>query len=220
MHAEADVGLGVAALSDYRFRGVSLTDGQPAVQANVDWSHDNGLFAGALLSTVRLGHAGEVSGVGTQGYAGLSRPLAPGWSWSAGVAAYLFPSLPRVGSPNYAELFARLGSERLQAGVHLSNSYFGSGADSAYLSLSASLGLRDGVTAVSHLGWLVTGSARSGYYFYDTEQRVDGRLGLAFDARYFTAELSVVGATTDNATCRLQRQACDATVVLVLRKDF
>jgi uncharacterized protein (TIGR02001 family) len=220
MDVEADVGLSVAALSDYRFRGVSLTDGQPAVQASADWSHGSGLFVGALLSTVRLGHAGEVSGLGTQAYAGLSRPLTPSLSWSTGVAAYLFPSLPQVGSPDYAELFARLGSGRLQAGVHLSNSYFGSGANSAYLSLSASLGLRDGITAVSHLGWLVTGSARSGYYFYDKEQRVDGRLGVALDARYFTAELSVVAATTDNATCRAQRQTCAATVVLVLRKDL
>jgi uncharacterized protein (TIGR02001 family) len=216
----ADIGFGVAALSDYRFRGISLSDREPAVQANVDWSHRSGLFAGALVSSVRLGRDGEVSGAALQAYAGLSGSATPAVSWSTGLAGYVFPSLPQVGSLDYAEIFGRLGTERWQAGVYVSNSYFGSGAASIYLAVSASKDLRDNLTFVSHLGWLGTGRGESGYSLYDHIHRFDASLGLALDARYFTAELSLVGTTRNDEVCRAASDPCSPTLVLVLRKQF
>jgi uncharacterized protein (TIGR02001 family) len=43
----------VALLSDYRFRGESLTEGRPALQAGVNYDHSSGLFVGGLVSNVR-----------------------------------------------------------------------------------------------------------------------------------------------------------------------
>lgn len=40
--------------SEYVFRGQALSDGNPALQAGIDYDHDSGLFLGAWASTVDL----------------------------------------------------------------------------------------------------------------------------------------------------------------------
>ncbi|GGI95222.1 TIGR02001 family outer membrane protein [Shewanella hanedai] len=50
--ASAEVSGEVSVTNDYRFRGVSQTAGDVALQAGIDWSHDNGFFAGAWASNV------------------------------------------------------------------------------------------------------------------------------------------------------------------------
>ncbi len=50
--ASAEVSGEVSVTNDYRFRGVSQTAGDVAVQAGIDYSHDNGFFAGAWASNV------------------------------------------------------------------------------------------------------------------------------------------------------------------------
>lgn len=42
----------VGAVSDYVFRGISQTQGKPALQAGVDYAHASGLYVGAWGSTV------------------------------------------------------------------------------------------------------------------------------------------------------------------------
>ena len=62
----------VALLSDYRFRGESLTEGRPALQAGVNYDHSSGLFVGGLVSNVRIDP--DVVGLGAQIYGGYTPP--------------------------------------------------------------------------------------------------------------------------------------------------
>ncbi|ACA85404.1 TorF family putative porin [Shewanella woodyi] len=50
--ASAEVSGEVSLTNDYRFRGVSQTASNFAIQAGVDWSHDSGFFLGAWASNV------------------------------------------------------------------------------------------------------------------------------------------------------------------------
>src|SRR5690348_2212837 len=52
--AFAGVSGSVALTSDYRFRGITLSDGLPALQLDVDWSAPQGWYAGAFASSARL----------------------------------------------------------------------------------------------------------------------------------------------------------------------
>jgi uncharacterized protein (TIGR02001 family) len=216
--ARADAGAGIALLSDYRFRGVSLSDNGPAAQAHVDLSHESGIFAGALVATVRPGYAGAESGISLQGYAGYSGTVAGDVSWSTGIAGYTFPS-SKEGSTDYAEWFGRMSRNDLRAGVFLSQSYFGSGASSVYLELSGSHEINDVVSLALHLGWLATASAGAGYSRYAGIQRLDGRFGMIVDLRYATAELSIVGASSHGDDCR-PHSLCSPAAVVILRKEF
>jgi uncharacterized protein (TIGR02001 family) len=52
--AGAQVSGHVALLSDFVFRGESLTEGRPALQAGIGYDHPSGLFVGGLASNVRI----------------------------------------------------------------------------------------------------------------------------------------------------------------------
>jgi uncharacterized protein (TIGR02001 family) len=215
--ARADVGASLALLSDYRLRGVSLSDGQPSAQGRLDWQDDRGLFAGLQLSLVRTGENSEL-GVSPQGVAGYSHAFAGSWTWSAGLTGYAFPS-SSGGPGNYTELFARAGNDSVQAGVFVSNDYFGSGARSLYTELSGTRQLNDSAVLGVHLGWLITSGAGGTYAAYDSVHRVDGRIGLIFDLRAVTAEVGLAGVLTQGSTCR-SYEHCRPAPVAILRKAF
>lgn len=42
----------LTAVSDYRFRGLSLSDRKPALQAGLTVSHESGLYGGVFTSTI------------------------------------------------------------------------------------------------------------------------------------------------------------------------
>ena len=101
-----DSGLSATATvtSDYRFRGVSQSGLDPAVQGSVDYDEaSSGLYAGIWGSTVR-GLAGADAEVDL--YAGLSRTTASGWRWGLGGYGYFYPGADHL---SYGEATAELG---------------------------------------------------------------------------------------------------------------
>ena len=218
--AQAQIDGSAAAVSDYRFRGVSLSDKKPALQGQIAWTGGSGVFAGMFVSTVRLGSNGNNPGLSLQPFGGYTAPISSTWSWSAGLAGYLFTGEISGGSPHYAEVFARLGSENLQFGVYLSNDYAGTGAPSAYVSASASRSLTDTVSVVAQVGWLVTGPADPYHSTYNDTQQFDARIGVVFDFRQVVLEVSVVGATSDSSECKGSARLCSPGLVVGIRKNF
>lgn len=101
----------LGAVSDYRYRGLSLSDGKPAGQAGLTASHASGVYGDLYLSTI------EEYGVGADGDgAKVEATLTVGWSGSvagfdidAGVAAYGYPDGADV---SYLEVPLQLGQTR------------------------------------------------------------------------------------------------------------
>ena len=104
----------VTLLSDYRFRGVSRSDEDPAVQAELTLSHDSGLYGGVTATTLqgldgfRLRDPGfrDLGDVELDLYAGYGAQLGGGFSVDAGLLYYLF--VGGDGSTDYAEPYASL----------------------------------------------------------------------------------------------------------------
>lgn len=63
--AQAEVSSTVTIASDYDFRGISQTARDPALQASLDWSHENGLYAGLWGSNVDYGKSTSDGGEGS-----------------------------------------------------------------------------------------------------------------------------------------------------------
>src|SRR5690349_12294868 len=80
-------------VSDYRFRGWSLSDEKPALQIESTLTHESGLYAGVFASSI------EEIGVGADGDGARTEfDLSTGWGFSlagfdidAGAMAYLYP---------------------------------------------------------------------------------------------------------------------------------
>ena len=112
------VSANVALVSDYRFRGVSQSDRELAIQAGITVQHESGLYAGTWAS--------NLSGWGTFGgsnteldlFAGYAFPLAGG-KLDVGLTWYMYPG--GANKTDFAEPYVKLsgdvGPVNLLAGV-------------------------------------------------------------------------------------------------------
>lgn len=104
-----DVSAELNILSDYRFRGVSRSDEDPAVQAGVALYHDSGLYAGVRATSLagidrfRLQDQGDAQ---IDLYAGYGRDLGDGFSVDGGVMYYVFAG--GTGATDHVEPYASL----------------------------------------------------------------------------------------------------------------
>jgi uncharacterized protein (TIGR02001 family) len=81
-----DISVTGTIVSDYRFRGVSQSDRDPALQGSVDISYE-GFYAGVWVSSIARYADTNVEADVYAGYAGESGPIA----YEVGAIAYLYP---------------------------------------------------------------------------------------------------------------------------------
>jgi uncharacterized protein (TIGR02001 family) len=174
--ALAQVSVVASVVSDYRVRGVSLSDSGAAEQLSIAYDHPQGWYAGLFASSATLRTAGDTEEL--MGYAGFARLLAPGLSWEAGISKSAFRSAALY---DYVETFIGLAGENLGGRLSYAPDYFGRGSHTMYGELNGNLPLAEHLRLTGHLGlqhahpvsWLATPTP---------SWRADMRIGLALDA--------------------------------------
>ena len=87
--------------SDYVYRGVTYTDGDPAVQAGVDLSFESGFYVGGWGSTIDISNGpGRQRDWQFNYYLGYGYDVSDRWSLGANVVMYTFPG--QTGSIDYS----------------------------------------------------------------------------------------------------------------------
>jgi uncharacterized protein (TIGR02001 family) len=197
---------GIALVSDYRFRGVSLSDKDFAVQPYLTVKHESGFYVGAWASNLSE-NAGDDLEVDL--YAGFSG--GDELTYDIGATYYLYPG---VSSFNYVEFTGKLGSTLGPAtvGVQLSyvpsqdntgnsdNIYYGTNASIALpgtpLNLTGSIGIEDGAFTAGNekVDWSLGVNASTkgftlGVAYVDTNRRSvfafeDSKAGVVFSLAY------------------------------------
>lgn len=181
--AAAQVSGSVALVSDYLYRGVSLSDGKPVPQLTLVYDHMDGWYIGAFASRLRRIYGTE-SGSTYISYAGYSRRLASGASWEAGVSNYAYPASSGM---NFQEVYAGLATERISGRVSYSPHYLFQGLRTVYGELSGSHRLRDNLSLFAHAGYLA--SLREGWR-QQPVRRTDARIGLGISVESWEAQLA------------------------------
>jgi len=187
--AEAPVELSAnaAIVSDYRFRGLSLSDRDPALQGGVDLTSRIGLFAGSWASTIADYEGADVE---LYLYGGYTAALA-GTDLTFAANLYLYPEAKGV---NYVELSA--AAERTWGAVTL-------GVEAALAPRQANVDKANhylgGSAAFAIPGTAITAKARGGYEhgFYD--RKWDWEIGASYSRSIFTASLSYVDSNYGGA---------------------
>jgi uncharacterized protein (TIGR02001 family) len=146
----AQISGSVSAMSDDRFRGVSLTQGRPAAQVEAAYDDDSGLYAGGLASNAKLDPNGGQQLLAVA-YAGYARRLAGGWSADIGAA---YSTLSTDTDYDYVELHAGLATEALSARLYYSPNYFGVSVHTLYGELNGSYRLTGRLKLIGHAGLL------------------------------------------------------------------
>lgn len=115
----------VGVVSDYRFRGISQSNEEPAIQGGVDYTHDSGVYLGLWGSSVEFGDASaEVDLYGGWGGSFNSVDVKFGGIY------YAYPGTDNENDYDYFELAGSVGHDfgpfALTGGLNWSPDYFGS----------------------------------------------------------------------------------------------
>jgi uncharacterized protein (TIGR02001 family) len=182
----AQVSASASLVSDYRFRGVSLSFGRAAAQLDLSYDHDSGWYAGAFGSNAQF----DPDRLEAQltGYAGYSRRVGDGLSVDAGAGYSTFSGGDGY---NYAELHAGFTANGFSGRLYFSPNYFGVGTRTVYAELNGSHRLGSVIKLIGHAGALqaVTGaSGENGGW----RPHVDLLAGIEFQVRTFRLQVSRV----------------------------
>lgn len=181
-----DVEVTLAAVSDYRFRGVSLSEKDPAFQPGITISHESGFYVGAWGSNIADNPGDDIE---VDLFAGFSG--GEDVTWDVGATYYLYPGFS---SANYVELIGKMGTTYgpLELGFtaayvpsqdntgNQDNFYIGSNASvgipNSPIKLNGSLGFEDGAFGDKKVDWSLGLSAdvsgfTLGAAYIDTNKR-------------------------------------------------
>lgn len=194
---------GTAAMtSDYRFRGITQTFNDPAVQAGFALSHDSGLYAGVWGSNVDFGGTAHLELDPYLGYATTLDSFASKPLLDVGLWYYLYPSESDL---NWLEAYAKLGfsdvgfkDASLSTAINYSNDFVGADLDAWYFNATYSVPFADtGFSGVAGIGYTLTDD----YDFGDGEDSyIDWKVGVSYSfasVEGLTAELAAVGTDID-----------------------
>jgi uncharacterized protein (TIGR02001 family) len=182
----AQTGGSIAFLSDYRYRGVSLSDGKPTLSLSLTHDDPSGWYGGASLTGVSLYPSQREAQV--LGYAGYAGRLSDRLGWEAGATVVHYSGDSRY---DFGEGFGGLSGERWNARLHYAPDYFGSGTRTVYGELNLGIPLSPLTRATAHIGALArVGGARSPA---DSGTSLDGSLGLAVARDAWEVRLDWIG---------------------------
>jgi uncharacterized protein (TIGR02001 family) len=212
--AFAQVSGSASLLSDYRYRGVSLSRNRPAAQLAVAYDDASGWYGGAFASTVQLFYpTRELQVVSFVGYA---RRLPSGLSWEAG-ADYSVVTGPL--SYSYPELYAGIAFENVSARLYYAPRYFGQDSNVIYGEINASQQLLDRVRLLAH-GGVLRNSGQGAYGLRPDRHILDASVGVALDFDQFSVQLSWVGINSMNTPYPATAPRRKNSAVLILSRSF
>lgn len=189
----------LGAVTDYRYRGISQTRFEPALQFGADLSLPAGFYIGTWGSTIKwIRDSGGDSTVEVDVYAGWKSEVTKGLTLDFGVLQYVYPSAKTAAwdavydDPNTTELYGAVtfGPATLKYS-HSTSNLFGNrdSKGSGYLDLSATFELPEGVMLTPHVGYQKIKNYKSLSY-------TDYSLSLSKDISGTVVSLTYVGTNT------------------------
>ncbi len=181
----------VVLTTDYRFRGLSLSGGDAAIQGTINVNHSSGFYVGAWASN--LEDSAVYGNMELDVYGGWTGEVTSGLTADVGLLYYVYPN-GKVGDANVFEPYASLSTTFGPATAKLGVAYAWKqdslgGDDNLYLYTDLGVGIPSTpITVSAHLGY--TSGALSPKLL--TLQSTDGGLDYSVGATYgITKSLSV-----------------------------
>jgi uncharacterized protein (TIGR02001 family) len=203
-------------VSDYRFRGISLSHEKPAAQASIDYDDPGGWYAGVFGSTVEL--PGESSTTAQAvAYFGVTTSIGDGFHWDLGANYSAFTDGRDY---DYGEVHAGVASQSVNARLHYSPDYFGVARSSFYGEINGTYPLSGGFALLGHVGILVPLGRGGDEYTNAMRNPVDARVGLALTVSGFEVQVAWVGTNGTGALYPIYGMQRRNTVVGSVSRSF
>jgi len=215
---EHQLSYNAAVTSEYRYRGLSQSRLDPALQGGLDYVHGpTGWYAGAWLSTIKwtkdLGGDGNIE---WDVYGGKRGQLTEAVAYDAGALYYYYPSNHLNPNANTFELYGRLGyGPGYVKYSHATTNLFGTpdSKRSGYLDVGADIDLGSDLLLNLHVGrQRVRNNSALSY--------TDYKIGLSKDFGLATVALAYVNADTRAYLDPAGRNLGKSAAVLTVSKTF
>jgi uncharacterized protein (TIGR02001 family) len=194
--ANAEITGTLSVVSDYNFRGISLSANDPALQGSLDYASENGFYAGAWASTIDYGDDYD-GNVEVDLYAGFAGEFAEDFGYDVGLVLYTYPdsSGDRFDGTDeihtYPEIYAGLSYKWIEVKQWYTNDYSGTGDDAYYTEGNATFELPANFGLTAHLGY------NYGDAFDDTEY-MDYSIGVTYTVANFDLGLGYADTDLDD----------------------
>ena len=183
---ESSLAFNAGVVSEYRYRGISQSRLDPALQGGVDYTDKSGFYVGAWGSSIKW-----IKDV--HGDASMELDLYGGYkatvgdvTYDLGFLRYEYPSNKLSPSANTNEFYGALtyGVYTAKYSHAVSNLFgFAGSKNSGYLDLSAAFDLGNGYTLTPHVGHqTVKGAGNSAYSYTDYALTLGKDLGNGLSA--------------------------------------
>ena len=183
---ESTLAFNAGVVSDYRYRGISQSRLEPALQGGVDYTDKSGFYVGAWASTIKwIKDAGGSAPVELDLYGGY-KGSAGDVAYDVGFLRYEYTRNKLNPNANTNEVYGALTYGIYTAKYSLSTSNlfgFADSKNSGYLDLSAALDLGEGYSLTPHLGrQTVSGNGNGKYSYTDYALTLGKDLGNGLSA--------------------------------------
>ena len=180
--AQAEVTATVGAVSDYDFRGISLSATDPALQGSIDWSGASGFYLGTWASNIDYGK-GVDGDLEIDLYGGYAGETEGGLGWDVGLVYYTYPGAHDI--DDYPELYGALSYKWFEVKQWYTNDYGGTSDDGWYTEANGTFELPAGFGLGVHAGYNY-GDA------FDKTEYMDYSIGVTYTLGHFDLGLKWV----------------------------
>ena len=188
--AHAQVAGSVSVESDDRFRGRSLSSGQPVAMASISYDHPSGIYVDGAVVAQLAGYGAGVTRL--QGDVGYAVKLDSALSLDVGVQRSQYTANYSVGrAAHYTEFFVGLTRRRVSARVYYSPDYLRAGTTTLYTEAEVAIVRSEKWHLSAHAGRLFYLSLSPAYANF--RDQYDWRVSLSRDVHGFELHAAVSG---------------------------
>jgi uncharacterized protein (TIGR02001 family) len=220
-----DISANVALVSDYRFRGISQTGKDAAIQGGFDASFEPGFYIGTWASSVDFGDIDDGSGsYGTMEidyYAGWSGPIGDtDFGVDVGYYYYQYPGDTVDPTGDYQEVNITGSWKDLSVGVTYSDDYYAETGKFWYYSADYSYAFLEDFSVGLHAGYNdFDNNKDSTFLTDDADSYTDYSVSFTYTFKGVDLGIAWVGTDLDDSEC-YDSNICDDTAVFSISKSL
>ncbi|MGL6161699.1 TorF family putative porin [Microbulbifer sp.] len=209
----------VGVTTDYRFRGISQSDGSPAVQGGVDVDFGNGFYAGTWISQVDFAYGEDDLGENYGQtdfehdiYFGYAGEISDTVSYDVGYVKFFYHGDSYVpAKEDYQEIYGSVSISDLTLGLNYSNEYWAETGTFYYPYAEYSFALPADLSLDLHVGLNML-DEDGGFLAEGKDSYVDYSVSLGKEFGGLALSASVVGTDVSESEC-WDLDWCEPTVL-------
>jgi uncharacterized protein (TIGR02001 family) len=216
-----DLSANVALVSDYRFRGISQTDTNAAIQGGFDAAFEPGFYLGTWASSIDFTDPADGNGsYGTMEidyYTGWAGPIGDtDFAIDVGYAYYQYPGDTVDPTGDYGEFYIKPSWKDLVFSVYYSDDFYAETGEAWYYAADYSLGFLEDFSIGFHAGY---SDFEDQFLTDNADSYTDYSVSLGYTFKGVDLSVAWVGTDLDDTEC-FDSNLCDDTAVFSISKSL